>query len=149
MEKQKLRFIYGVQDKQFRRYYDEAARRGGVTGENLIVLLETRLDNVAYRIGFGRTIDGARQVVTHGHLTVNGKRVDIPSYSVKPGDVIGLSEKASNMKHINESLEGRPALVPYLSFDEATRVGKLERLPLRDEVPVHINESMIVEYYSR
>ncbi len=149
MEKQKLRYIYGLLDKQFRRYYDEAARREGVTGDNLLTLLECRLDNLAYRFGFARTIDGARQVVTHGHLRVNGKRVDIPSYGVKPGDVITLSEKASSMKHIAESLEARPAIVPYLSFDDATTSGKLERVPLRDEIPVHINEALIVEYFSR
>ncbi len=149
MEKQKLRYIYGILDKQFRRYYVEAARREGVTGDNLLTLLETRLDNLAYRLGFARTIDGARQIVTHGHLKINGKRVDIPSYGVKPGDTISLSEKASSMRHITESLESRPGLVPYLTYDEATNTGKLERFPLRDEVPVHINESLIVEYFSR
>lgn len=149
LEKQKLRYIYGVQEKQFRRYYEEAARRKGITGANLFELLETRLDNIAYRLGFARTLDGARQLVTHGHVTVNGKRVNIPSYSVKVGDAIGLTEKGRELQVVKESLENRPVLPPYLSFDEATLTGVLTRKPERTEIPVDVNETLIVEFYSR
>lgn len=149
LEKQKLKFIYGVQEKQFRRYYEEAVRRQGITGETLLSLLEKRLDNIVYRLGYARSIDGARQLVTHGHVTVDGKRVDIPSYSVRPGQQIGLSTKAVNLKHVAESLEQRPVLPPYLSYEEDDKRGVLLRDPAAGEVPVHIDTSLIVEYYSR
>lgn len=149
LEKQKLRHVYGVQERQFRRYYDEAARRTGITGENLMELLETRLDNVVFRLGYGRTLDGARQLVNHRHVTVNGKRVDIPSYHVRTGDVIGLVEKSKQIPVVKESLEGRPSTPPYLSFEESSLTGTLERMPKREEIPVHVNETLIIEFYSR
>ncbi|MFC4769317.1 30S ribosomal protein S4 [Effusibacillus consociatus] len=149
LEKQKLRYVYGVQEKQFRRYYEEAARRKGITGANLFGLLETRLDNIAYRLGFARTLDGARQLVTHGHVTVNGSRVNIPSFAVRPGDVIGLTEKGREMDAVKESLENRPVLPPYLTFDESKLTGSLTRKPERTEIPVDVNETLIVEFYSR
>jgi small subunit ribosomal protein S4 len=149
LEKQKLRYIYGVQEKQFRRYYDEAARRAGITGENLLQLLETRLDNIVYRLGFAPTLDGARQMVTHRHVTVNGRRVDIPSFHVSPGDVIGLTERGSQIPVVRESLENKTGLVPYLSFNETTNTGTLERLPIREEIPAPVNETLVIEYYSR
>lgn len=149
LEKQKLRHIYGVQEKQFRKYYEEAARRTGITGDNLVFLLETRLDNVAYRLGFAQTLDGARQLVNHRHVTVNGKKVDIASYHVKPGDVIGLTERGQQIPVVRESLESRPASAPYFSFDANANTGVLERLPNREEVPIVVNETLIVEFYSR
>lgn len=149
LEKQKLRYIYGVQEKQFRRYYDEAARRKGITGANLFELLETRLDNIVYRVGFARTLDGARQLVSHGHVTVDGNRVDIASFSVKPGQVIGLTEKGHEMSVVKESLDNRPILPPYLAFDENTLTATLTRKPERTEIPVDVNETLIVEFYSR
>jgi small subunit ribosomal protein S4 len=149
LEKRKLRYIYGVQEGQFRRYYGKASRVKGNTGARLMELLETRLDNLAYRLGFARTVDGARQLVNHGHVTVNGRRVDIPSYGAKPGDVIGLMEKARNMSAVKESLFYRANLPPYLVFDESSMSGTLVRKPNREEIPVEINEGMIVEFYSR
>ncbi|GEO27081.1 30S ribosomal protein S4 [Alicyclobacillus acidoterrestris] len=149
LEKQKLRHIYAVQERQFRRYYDEAARRPGVTGDTLMTILETRLDNVAYRLGFANTIDGARQLVNHGHIAVNGRRVDIPSYRVHIGDVIGLTEKGAKLSIVKESLERTISRPPYLTYDEASTTGTLERIPARGEIPVSVNETLIVEYYSR
>jgi small subunit ribosomal protein S4 len=149
LEKQKLRFIYGVQEKQFRRYYDEAARRPGVTGENLMQLLESRLDNIVYRLGFAPTLDGARQLVTHGHVHVNGKRVDIPSYRVSPGQVIGMSERGLQIPVVQQSLANRSTPGEYLTFDEASSTGTLVRLPRREEIPAPVNETLIVEFYSR
>jgi small subunit ribosomal protein S4 len=149
LEKQKLRYVYGVQEKQFRRYYDEAARRPGVTGTILVQLLEARLDNLVYRLGFARTLDGARQLVTHRHVTLNGKRVDIPSYHVRVGDVIGLTEKGQALPSVKESLEIQTSVVPYLTFDAASVTGTLERMPAREEIPVPVNETLIVEFYSR
>lgn len=149
LEKQKLRYIYGVQEKQFRKYYDEASRRKGITGSNLLQMLESRLDNLVYRLGFAPTLDAARQMVTHGHVTINGNRVDIPSYQVRVGEVIGLNEKGQNMQVVKESLDNRPILPPYLVFDEAAMTGSLTRKPEREEIPVHVNETLIVEFYSR
>jgi small subunit ribosomal protein S4 len=149
LEKQKLRYIYGVQEKQFRRYYDEAARRPGVTGDNLLQLLETRLDNLVYRLGFAPTLDAARQLVNHGHVQVNGHRVDIASYHVKPGDVIGLSERGYQIPVVQSSMENKLSFEPYLSYDSSTKTGRLERYPTRDEIPVPVNETLVVEFYSR
>lgn len=148
-EKQKLRLLYGLSERQFKRVFQEAARMPGITGENFMILLESRLDNLVYRLGFARTRAGARQLVTHGHITVNGKKVDIPSYQVKVGDQISLREKSRNLKVVQESLEVRPALPEYLSYDEANMVGEYVRLPRRDELNPDIKESEIVEFYSR
>ncbi len=129
-EKQKLRFLYGLSERQFRNQFDKAAKMPGITGENFMILLESRLDNLVYRLGFARTRAGARQLVNHGHITVNGRKVDIPSYEVSVNDTIGLREKSRSLVVIEEALEVRPPNLPeYLSFDENTRSGQYLRLP--------------------
>ncbi|MGI6147851.1 MAG: 30S ribosomal protein S4 [Firmicutes bacterium] len=148
-EKQKLRFLYGLSERQFKKVFQEAARMQGITGENFMILLESRLDNLVYRLGFARSRAGARQLVTHGHITVNGKRIDIPSYRVKVGDRISLREKSRNLKVVQEALEVRPNVPEYLSYDEQTMTGEYVRLPRRDELNPDIRESEIVEFYSR
>lgn len=148
-EKQKLRFLYGLSERQFRRVFQEAVRMPGITGENFMILLESRLDNLVYRLGFARSRAGARQLVTHGHITVNGKKVDIPSYRVKVGDQISLREKSRNLKVVQESLEVRPNVPEYLSYDEQTMTGTYVRLARRDELNPDIQEAEIVEFYSR
>ena len=150
-EKQKLRRIYGVLERQFRRYYQEAARRKGSTGENLLRLLETRLDNVVYRMGFGATRSEARQLVSHKAITVNGQSVNIPSYLVKVGDVVAVREKSKKQARITEALQlaaqvGMPAWVD-VNADKAE--GVFKKVPDRDEFGADINESLIVELYSR
>lgn len=149
LEKQKLRFTYGVMERQFRRYFEQARRSRGVTGEVLLQLLEQRLDTVFYRLGFARTMPAARQLVSHGHVTLNGRRVDIPSCQVKPGDIVGLTEKGRSMAVVQESLLLRRPVPAYLSLDEAAMAGRLERLPLREEIPVEADESLVVELYAR
>ncbi|NLY10424.1 MAG: 30S ribosomal protein S4 [Firmicutes bacterium] len=148
-EKQKLRFLYGISEKQFKKIFQEAVNMPGIAGENFMILLESRLDNLVYRLGFARTRPAARQLVTHGHITVNGKKVDIPSYRVTPGEVIGLREKSRNLQVVQESLEVRPAVPEYLAFDEQNLTGEFLRLPRRDELHPDINEALIVEFYSR
>src|SRR5690606_18865856 len=122
---------------------------GGVVGEELLGLLESRLDNLVYRLGFARTRAAARQLVNHGHITVNGQKVDIPSCQVKHGDVIGMSEKCRNLQVVKEALEDRAFLPEYLSYDEQSQTGTYLRYPERSELPSEINETLIVEYYSR
>ena len=148
-EKQKLRFLYGLSEKQFSNLFGKAAKMPGITGENFMILLESRLDNLVYRLGFARTRRGARQLVTHGHITVNGKKVDIPSYQVNVGDVIGLREKSRNLQVVEEALSIRPSVPEYLSYDENSRKGTYVRLPKREELNQDINEAEIVEFYSR
>jgi small subunit ribosomal protein S4 len=148
-EKQKLRHMYGVNEKQFRRTFEQASKLHGVLGENFMKLLESRLDNVVYRIGFATTRPQARQLVNHGHILVNGKKVDIPSYRVQPGDVITLREKSRNLAIVKEALEARRYLPNYISFNENTMEGTFTRLPEREEMPQEINEKLIVEFYSR
>lgn len=148
-EKQKLRYMYGINERQFRRIFEAAGKMPGKVGENFMILLETRLDNLVYRLGFGRTRRAARQLVNHGHITVNGKKVDIPSYRCKIGDVIGLREKSRNLDIVKDALEERTYLPEYLSFDENQLEGTLTRLPERSELPSEISETLIVEYYSR
>lgn len=148
-EKQKLRHMYGLSEKQFRRTFEKAGKMPGVHGENFMILLESRLDNLVYRLGLARTRAQARQLVVHGHVTVNGKKVDRPSYQVKPNDVIGLREKSRNLDIVKEALENRNFLPDYLSFDEEKKEGTLTRLPERAELPSEINETLIVEFYSR
>lgn len=121
----------------------------GITGENFMVLLESRLDNLVYRLGFARTRAGARQLVTHGHITVNGRKVDIPSYQVSVGEIIGLREKSRNLAVVEEALEVRPSVPEYLSYDENGRTGTYLRLPRREELNQDINEAEIVEFYSK
>lgn len=148
-EKQKLRFLYGLGEKQFRRTFQDAAKLPGIAGENFMILLESRLDNLVFRLGFARTRAAARQLVVHGHVIVNGKKVDIPSYRVTPGEVIGLREKSRQLKVVQESLEGRATLPAYLEYDENNMTGTYTRLPRRDELHPDINEAVIVEFYSR
>ncbi|CAH8709568.1 30S ribosomal protein S4 [Paenibacillus thiaminolyticus] len=148
-EKQKLRHMYGLGEKQFRTLFDRAAKMQGIAGENFMFLLESRLDNLVYRLGFSNSRAGARQLVAHGHVTVNGKKVDIPSYIVTPGDVIGLRERSRSLKVIKEAMEGRHHLPNYLEFNEAALEGKYIRLPERGELSQEIDEKQIVEFYSR
>lgn len=148
-EKQKLRHMYGITEKQFRRAFDEAGKMQGIHGENFMILLESRLDNLVYRLGLARTRSQARQLVVHGHVTVNGKKVDRPSYRVKPNDVIGLREKSRNLGTVKDALENSNFLPDYLTFDEEKKEGTYTRLPERAELPSEINETLIVEFYSR
>ncbi|MBQ9436864.1 MAG: 30S ribosomal protein S4 [Lachnospiraceae bacterium] len=150
-EKQKAKFIYGVLERPFRNYYDKADRMRGQTGENLMIILESRLDNVIFRLGFARTRHEARQVVGHRHVLVNGKRVQIPSYLVKAGDVVQITEKARGLqryKDIIETTSGR--LVPeWLDVDTESLRGVVKELPKRDQIDVPVDELQIVELYSK
>ncbi len=150
-EKQKVRFIYGVLEKQFAKYYVMATKMNGVTGECLLSILESRLDNVIYRMGLANTRREARQIVNHGHVTVNGKRVNIPSYLVKPGEVISLKEKSRNadrMKDIVERNSNR--LVPkWIDMNKDTLEGKIIALADREDIDFPVEEHLIVEYYSK
>lgn len=148
-EKQKLRHMYGLSEKQFHNLYIKASKMKGIAGENFMILLESRLDNLVYRFGWANSRAGARQLVAHGHVTVNGKKVDIPSYTCQPGDVIGLRERSRNLKSIKEALANRNYLHPYLEYDENAMEGKYVRLPERSELPQEIDEKQIVEFYSR
>ncbi|MBM7554943.1 30S ribosomal protein S4 [Thalassobacillus pellis] len=148
-EKQKLRFMYGLTERQFRRLFEEAGNMKGIHGENFMTLLESRLDNIVYRLGLARTRRQARQLVNHGHVTVDGGRVDIPSYRVKPGQTIGLREKSQNLDAIKEAVEVNNFVPEYLTFDEEKLEGSYSRLPERAELPSEINEALIVEFYSR
>jgi small subunit ribosomal protein S4 len=148
-EKQKLRHMYGLSEKQFRNLYERASKMKGISGENFMVLLESRLDNLVYRLGFANSRAGARQLVAHGHVTVNGKKVDIPSYTVSIGDVIGLRERSRNLASVKDALANRNYLPNYLEFDESAMEGKYIRLPERSELPQEIDEKQIVEFYSR
>ena len=148
-EKQKVRFMYGISEKQFKKLVNESAKMKGVHGENLLILLESRLDNIVYRIGFATTRRGARQLVNHGHITVNGKKVDIPSYRVKPGDVIAIKENSSDHKGIEIALANKIKRPDFINYDETKRIGTYVRYPERSELNAEINESLIVEFYSR
>ncbi|MDL2232886.1 30S ribosomal protein S4 [Ruminococcaceae bacterium OttesenSCG-928-L11] len=148
-EKQKAKFIYGVLEKQFRLTFEKAEKMQGQTGENLLILLESRLDNVAFVMGFGETRRQARQIVGHGHILVNGKRVDIPSYRVKPGDVISVKAKSRQsemFKALAENPKGFPA---WITGSTASFEGKIERLPVREDIDIPVNETFIVELYSK
>jgi len=150
-EKQKLRFMYGLTEKQFRLTFERAKRIPGITGETFMRFLETRLDNVVYALGFARTRAAARQLVTHGHMLVNGKKVDIPSFSCNPGDVVEVSEKSRSRQLAQRSLEDSQARsVPaWLERADEAFKGTVSRLPIRDEMDKTINEQLIVEFYSR
>ena len=148
-EKQKVRFMYGLNEKQFKKTFDQAGKMQGVHGENLLKLLESRLDNITYRMGFATTRKGARQLVNHGHITVNGEKVNIPSYRVKPGDTIAIKENDKDLKIVKESLEALKNRVEYITFDETKLTGTFVRLPERNELNADINESLIVEFYNR
>ncbi|HIU48005.1 MAG TPA: 30S ribosomal protein S4 [Candidatus Avimonoglobus intestinipullorum] len=150
-EKQKVKFIYGVLEKQFRKYYVMATKRNGITGEMLLQILESRLDNVVFRLGLANTRREARQIVNHGHILVNGKKVNIPSYLIKQGDVVTLKEKSrssSRMKDIVETNASR--VVPkWLDMDKNTLTGKVVALPARDDIDYEVEEHLIVELYSK
>lgn len=148
-EKQKVRFTYGVSEKQFKKLFDFAAKMKGKQGDNFLILLETRLDNVVYRLGLAQTRRQARQLVNHGHILVDGAKVDIPSFLVKPGQKISLKESSRGLKVVAEALEAMVARKEYVSFDENTLVGELVRLPERDEFLIEIKENLIVEFYNR
>ncbi|MFB4210634.1 30S ribosomal protein S4 [Shouchella sp. 1P09AA] len=148
-EKQKLRHMYGVNERQFVRIFNDAGKMSGIHGENFMVLLESRLDNLVYRLGLARTRRAARQLVNHGHVTVDGSRVDIPSYRVKPGQAISLRERSRTLSAVKESLEVNDFTPAYVSFDEEKLEGTYTRFPERSELPAEITEALIVEWYSR
>jgi small subunit ribosomal protein S4 len=150
-EKQKAKFIYGVLEKPFRNYYEKADRMKGMTGENLMVLLESRLDSVVFRMGFARTRREARQVVGHKHVLVNGKKINIPSYQIKAGDVIELTEKAKSMQRYKDVLEVTSSrIVPeWMEVDYEAKKGTIKELPKREAIDVPVNEMLIVELYSK
>lgn len=149
VEKQKLRFMYGVNERQFRRLFNIALKRNEVTGLAFMQVLESRLDNLVYRIGFARTRKMGRQLVNHGHITVNGKKVDIPSYLCSINDVIAVSEKSSDLVAIKGALESVASTLGYVSVDKEKLSGTFLRFPERNELPQDIAESFIVEYYNR
>ncbi|MFH2056808.1 MAG: 30S ribosomal protein S4 [bacterium] len=150
-EKQKARRIYGILEKQFRNYFGEAARRKGVTGENLLQLLETRLDNVVYRLGFAPSRKAARQLVRHRHFSVNDRVVDIPAFQLQPNDVIQVREKSRKLDVIHMALKeaDRSADLPWLRLNKAALNGELVELPKREDIPVNVSEQLIVELYSK
>lgn len=148
-EKQKVKKAYGILEKQFRRYYEEAERMKGVTGENMLSLIERRLDNVIYRMGIGASRSECRQIVNHGHITVNGRRVNIPSYIVKPGDVIAVKENKKELEMFKQ-LKGMKIVMPkWLEFNADTLTGKILALPQREDIDLNIQEHLIIELYSR
>lgn len=148
-EKQKLKFIYGVKERQFRRHYEDAIRNAHTpTGTALLQRLETRLDNIVYRLGYARSIHGARQLVVHGHIRVNNQVVDRPSYKVEVGNVIQLTDKAKQLRIINDSLSEGRVIPPYLAFDDAVQKGTLARLPEPSDLPIEVDTTLVVEYYA-
>jgi small subunit ribosomal protein S4 len=148
-EKQKAKYTYGLLERQFYKTFGEAARRKGVTGENLIKLLEARLDNTVYRLGFAPSRPAARQLVSHKHITVNGEVVNIPSYQLKPGDVIGLKEKSADNVALTDKLRGKNSKFNWLDYNEAAKQGVFIAYPERESVPENIKEQLIVELYSK
>ncbi|MEF9961107.1 MAG: 30S ribosomal protein S4 [Erysipelotrichaceae bacterium] len=148
-EKQRIRNMYGVNERQFYNTFEKAVKMRGVTGENFLSLLESRLDNVVYRMGFARTRRGARQLVNHGHILVNGKKLDIPSAQVKVGSIIEVKEKAKTMACINEALEATLNAPAYVNVDKEAKKGTYLRLPERSELNQEINELLVVEFYNR
>ena len=150
-EKQKVKFVYGILEKQFRSYYEKASKMAGKTGENLLILCESRLDNVVYRLGYASTRREARQLVNHGHITVNGHKVNIPSYQVKPGMVIALKETSRSIEKIKANIEAnsfRPAPT-WLEYDKTNNVAKVLAAPTREDIDLPIEEHLIVELYSK
>ena len=150
-EKQKLRRIYGISERQFRNLFEEASKKKGVTGSVFLGLLESRLDNVVYRLGFAVSRRQARQLVRHGHITVNGRRVDLPSYRVRPGDEIAVAEKSRSLELIRQNLEAMKGrkVGPWLSLDVEGMKGKFLRLPDREDLALPVNEQLVIEFYSR
>jgi small subunit ribosomal protein S4 len=149
MEKQKVKYTYGILERQFAKTFERASSKKGVTGENLLQLIEARLDNVVYRLGIAPTRDGARQLVSHRHITVNGKVSNIPSSTLKVGDIIAVREKSKSLEVISDALARRKNQHPWLEWDAATMSGKLASYPLRDQIPENIKEQLIVELYSK
>ena len=148
-EKQKVRFMYGLNEKQFRRTFEKASKMKGITGENFLKLLESRLDNLVYRMGLATTRRAARQIVNHGHILVNGTKVDIPSYICKPGDIISVKENSMEHKAIKNTIELNIKTPAFVEFDNKKLTGTYLRLPERNELNAEINESLIVEFYNR
>jgi small subunit ribosomal protein S4 len=149
-EKQKAKYTYGMLERQFRNTFEKASRSKGVTGEVLLQLLEARLDNTVYRLGVAPTRSAARQLVSHRHITVNGNVVNIPSYQLRPGDIIGVREKSKSLETISDSLSTRRyAKLPWLEWDDAQMVGKFMNMPERTDIPEDIKEQLIVELYSK
>ena len=148
-EKQKAKYTYGILERQFVKIYEEASRRGGITGEVLLQLIESRLDNVVYRLGIARTRAQARQLVSHRHITVNGAVVNIPSYSLKEGDIVSVRERSKSLEIITDSLASRANNYPWLEWDGAMMSGKFMNYPQRADIPENINEQLIVELYSK
>ncbi len=149
-EKQKLRFNYGISERQLRKYFRKAAASKGDTGQRLLQLLESRLDNVVFRAGFAPTIPAARQLVTHGHLLINGRKCDIPSYDVRAGDLLGLKEKSKKMPTVVESFPAPTLELPsYLTREDGNMEATYNALPTRDDIPLDIQENLIIEHYSR
>ncbi len=148
-EKQKAKYTYGILEKQFRNVFHRASRKKGITGEILLQLIEARLDNVVYRFGIAPTRAGARQLVSHKHITVNGDIVNIPSFAVKPGDIIGVREKSKSLEAITESLSKGTSKYSWLEWEEEKLVGKFMNYPEREEIPENIKEQLIVELYSK
>ena len=148
-EKQKVRFMYGLSEKQFKKTFERAGKLKGVHGEDLLKLLESRLDNLVYRIGFATTRRGARQLVNHGHILVNGHKVDIPSYTCKPGDVITLKDDDKELKVVKAALEALSRRVDFIKYDDAKMEATYARYPERSELNSEINEALIVEFYNR
>ncbi len=149
-EKQKVKRIYGILETQFRTYFDRANRQKGVTGENLIKLLERRLDNVVFRLGFAPSRKAARQLVLHGHLLVNGSKVNIPSYLVMPGDVVAIRERSKKLDVVHGSLrKTKDSMYNWLEVEKATLSGKFLEIPAREDIPLNANEQLIVELYSK
>lgn len=150
-EKQKARRIYGIMERQFRNYFARAERRKGITGENLLQLLETRLDNVVYRLGIAPSRNAARQLVKHGHLTVNGRKVDVPSFALRIGDAVQVKESSRVIPGVKDTVANRrrTEMQAWLDFDEKAMLGKLIKWPSREEIPVPVQEQLIVELYSK
>lgn len=148
-EKQKAKYTYGILERQFRKLYAEASRRGGITGEELMKLIEARLDNVVYRLGIARSRAQARQLVSHRHIAVNGEVVNVPSYSLREGDVVSVRERSKSLEIIADSLASRANNYPWLEWDDATMSGKFVSFPQRSDIPETINEQLIVDLYSK
>ncbi|ATZ17056.1 30S ribosomal protein S4 [Williamsoniiplasma luminosum] len=148
-EKQKVRFMYGINERQFRNTFAKAKKMHGVTGTNFLILLESRLDNIVYRLGFAMTRQGARQLVNHGHILVNGKKIDIPSYQLQPNDVLEIKESMKKNDKIAEALQNNESTVEFVKIDKKTLKGTFVRLPERQELNQEINDALIVEWYNR
>ena len=149
MEKQKAKYTYGILERQFKNIFTRASRKKGITGEVLLQLIEARLDNVVFRMGIAPTRAGARQLVSHRHITVNGEVLNIPSYSLKPGDVVGVREKSKSLEAITNSLSGSAHSFSWIEWNDESMTGKFLSYPQRDEIPENIKEQLIVELYSK